>query len=284
MSSRRRRNIGGKLNIGSTGTPEADRALMPADAWNPDQYERFREERSRPFFDLLALVKPRPGLRAVDLGCGTGELTRRLHRHINAVETIGVDNSDAMLAKSSEFAGDGLRFEKADIGAWVPQRSFDLVFSNAALHWVPDHEALFSRLTRALAEGGQLAVQMPTNHDHRSHTLAAEIAAEPPFREALEGYRKAVNVLVPESYSVLLHRLGCREQHVRVEVYGHQLASREEVVEWVKGSTLTDYERRLPGEVYAAFLVRYRERLLAELEDDRPYFFPFKRLLIWAQR
>ena len=68
--------------------------------WNPAQYERFRDERARPFFDLLDLVQPRPELRVVDLGCGTGELTRELHEQLSARETIGIDNSPAMLAKS----------------------------------------------------------------------------------------------------------------------------------------------------------------------------------------
>ena len=125
-----------------TQTPSAD--------WNPAQYERFRDERSRPFFDLLDLVQPRPEMRVVDLGCGTGELTRELHRRLSARETIGIDNSPAMLAKSAAFAGDGLRFEQKDIGTFASEADFDLVFSNAALQWVPDHEPLFRRLTAAL--------------------------------------------------------------------------------------------------------------------------------------
>ncbi len=81
----------------------------PSPDWNPEQYGRFRDERARPFFDLLDLVQPRPGMRVVDLGCGTGELTRELHRRLSARETIGIDNSPAMLAKSAAFAGDGLQ-------------------------------------------------------------------------------------------------------------------------------------------------------------------------------
>lgn len=256
---------------------------MTTDPWNPDQYARFRNERSQPFFDLLSLVKPGLEMRVVDLGCGTGELTRHLHHQLHARETVGLDNSEAMLAKTVELAGGGLRFGKSDIGSWTPEGSFDLVFSNAALHWVPDHEALFARLTAALSEGGQLAVQMPANHDHLSHRVAAELAEETPFREASGGARR-VNVLAPEAYASLLHRLGFREQHVRLQVYGHLLGSREDVVEWVKGTTLTDYQRRMPAEMFAAFLDRYRERLLPKLEDRRPYFFPFKRIFVWGRR
>jgi len=252
--------------------------------WNPEQYERFRDERSRPFFDLLDLVQLQPGMRVVDLGCGTGELTREMHRRLSARETIGIDNSPAMLAKSADFAGDGLIFEQGDIGAFESEGDFDLVFSNAAVQWVPDHVSLFQRLTAALTQRGQLAVQMPANNDHPSHLTAFAISGEPPFREALGGYERQWPVLAPEAYATLLHRLGFREQHVRLQVYAHELESREAVVEWVRGSLLTDYERRLPDELWPHFLERYQEGLLPQLEDARPFFYPFKRVLLWDAR
>jgi trans-aconitate 2-methyltransferase len=89
-------------------------------------------------------------------------------------------------------------------------------------------------------------------------------------------------VLAPEAYALLLDRLGFHEQHVSLRVYAHRLASREGVVEWVQGTTLTAYEERLPAELYADFLARYRGRLVPELEDARPYLFPFKRILLWG--
>jgi trans-aconitate 2-methyltransferase len=265
-------------------TGKEETLVVPTDPWKPEQYERFREERSRPFFDLLSLVRPHPGMRVVDLGCGTGELTRVLHERIAAQGTLGIDTSPAMLARSGAFVGGGLRFERADVAEFAG-RDYDLVFSNAALHWVPDHDALFARLTGALAAGGQLAVQMPANFDHPSHVVAAEIRRDPEFRDALEGSTEAArNVLPPERYAALLERLGYVGQHVRLAVYGHRLASADQVVEWVKGTLLTETERRLGPDAFAAFLARYRERLLARLPDERPYFFTFKRILLWARR
>jgi trans-aconitate 2-methyltransferase len=252
------------------------------DAWNPEQYQRFRDERRRPFLDLTALLRARPGMRVVDLGCGTGELTRALHERLAAGETLGIDSSAAMLEKSAAFAGDGLRFETADIADFRAEARYDLVFSNAALHWVEGHEALFARLAAALAGGGQLAVQMPANFDEASHVVAAEVAEEEPFRTALQGYERLQNVLAPQDYARLLDRLGFAEQHVRLQVYGHRLPGREDVVEWVRGTLLTDYQRRLPAELFPPFLERYRERLLPRLEDTQPFFFPFKRILLWA--
>ncbi len=237
-------------------------------AWSPDQYEKFKDERSQPFYDLMALVEPRPHMRVADLGCGTGELTRVLHEHLRAKETIGIDNSESMLARAP--SAPGLRFENATIESF-DQNGFDLIFSNAALQWIPDHQSLFRRLTGFLAGDGQLAVQMPANEDHPSHAVAAEVAGE------LGIQPKPVPVLAQEKYAQLLFDLGYARQHVRMQIYSHVLPSSEEVIEWVKGTLLTYYEGRDPR-----FMQRYRERLLQVIGPRRPYFYTYKRVLMWG--
>jgi trans-aconitate 2-methyltransferase len=253
---------------------------VPTDTWDPDQYERFERERSVPFFDLLELVEPCPGGRVVDLGCGTGELTRRLHEHARAATTVGLDSSQAMLERSADYAGDGLTFEHGDIADWAPTEPIDLIFSNAALQWIDDHDELFARLTAALSPGGQLAVQMPANHDHPSHLVAERVAGEEPFQSALGGYVRHSPVLEPERYAQLLYRLGYESPRVRLHVYLHVLPEPGAVVDWVKGTLLTDYRQRLPDWLYEDFVARYREVLLAELPDERPFPFSFKRVLL----
>jgi trans-aconitate 2-methyltransferase len=253
------------------------------DVWEPAQYERFAAQRSAPFFDLLALVRPQADMRVADLGCGTGELTARMHERLGAAWTLGIDSSSSMLAKAAGTRT--LRFELGDIAAF--EGTWDLIFSNAAIQWVPDHPALFARLARALAPGGQLAVQMPANYDHPSHTVAADVAREEPFASALGGFARTgaeVPVLDPAEYATLLHRLGFTEQHVRLQVYAHVLDARDDVVEWVRGTLLTAYKTRLPGDLYEPFVERYRARLAEVLPDDRPFLFPFKRILLWGKR
>lgn len=250
------------------------------DVWEPSQYERFRDERSQPFFDLLSLVAPRADGRVIDLGCGTGELTRHLHRHVQASETVGIDESESMLAKARAYEGQGLRFEHKDIATWEPREKFDVVFSNAALHWLPDHESLLGRLASALAPGGQLAVQVPANFDHPSHATARQVAQEAPFRQALGGFGGAPSVLLPERYAMILHRLHLSRLHVRLQVYIHVLDGPAEVVSWVRGTLLTDYERRLEPEVFERFLERYEALLLDRIGDERPYAYTFKRVLL----
>lgn len=257
---------------------------MSGAAWDPEQYEKFREERERPFFDLLALVRRNEGMRVVDLGCGTGKQTRELHHRLLAKETLGIDQSEEMLAGTSDWSDPGLRFERGEIEAFRPDAPFDLVFSNAALHWVEDHETLLARLAALLTARGQLAIQMPVNEENPSHQIANEVAGEEPFCEALGGFVHRSLVLGPEAYAIALERLGFPGCHVRLQIYLHRLDSPDGVVEWVKGTLLTGFEKRLSPELFASFLARYRERIRPAFPAERPTLFTYRRLLLWASR
>ena len=254
-----------------------------ADPWSPDQYAKFREERSLPFFDLLDLVEPEPEMRVVDLGCGTGDLTRILHERLRAVETLGVDRSEAMLARCKDHAVEGMTFGQGDIAAFHPSAPCDLIFSNAALQWVPDHKALLQRLASFLTDRGQIAAQVPANSHHPTHVIAKEIAQEEPFAAFLQGFRGRRPVPDPEEYARILHSIGFKRQHVRLQVYAHELPSRESVLEWVNGTLLTPFQQRLSDKQYEEFFAEYERRLLPLLDKTKPYFYPFPRILFWGR-
>ncbi len=261
--------------------------VTPIDGWSPDQYERFRSERQQPFDDLLTLCHAVPGGRVVDLGCGTGDLTKILHEEMQAASTLGVDSSPAMLSRAQADHGDvpGLSFAQGDIATWLDE-GVNLVFANASLQWVDDHLDLLARMRTALCEDGQLAFQVPANYRHPSHLLAYAVANESPFIDALYGdvpEERGRFVLSPELYADLLYELGAKDQVVRMEVYGHELESTGDVVEWVMGTLLTPYRKRLSPELFDEFVERYRERLIEELGEREPYFYGFRRILCWAR-
>ena len=257
---------------------------MSEDVWSVEQYQRFRSERSAAFYDLLRMVDRRPRMRVVDLGCGSGELSVVLHEALAADETIAIDRSAAMLEKAPRSFAAAVEFRRADIADFDEAGAFDLVFSNAALHWLPEHPALLERLSRCLRPAGQLAVQVPANHDQPSHLCAQRTAQAEPFCSYLDGFVSPVHVLAAEDYARILYNLGYRKQRVEMRVYGHTLSEPRDVVEWVKGTLLTPYKERLPAEVYADFVACYQETLLAEIPNQRPFFFPFKRILFFASR
>ncbi len=192
--------------------------MTASQAWDPGQYAGFERERAQPFYDLAALVEREEALHVVDLGCGTGALTAWLHRELGAAETLGLDASETMLASCAQHATATLRFERADIRDWQPERAFDLVLSSAALQWIEDHESLWPRLVAALRPGGQVAVQMPLNEDHPSHVVARALAHEDPYREHLDGYTGRFPTLKPERYLTLLRELGFERTHVRLQI------------------------------------------------------------------
>ncbi len=260
---------------------------MSTDAWDPKQYEKFAMERAQPFHDLLVLVQPAPGGTAADLGCGPGELTALLHAHVRAASTLGLDNSEAMLERARRLDVPGLSFKHADIADLGAETTYDVVFSNAALQWLPDHPSLLARVATLVAPGGQLAVQVPANADHPAHVLSGEVASEEPFLSALGNAVPAdpvLGVLAPERYASILHGLGFAEQHVRLQVYPHLLESSAAVVEWTKGTSLTRFRKLLSEPMYERFVSAYSERVVDALGDARPYFYPFKRILFWARR
>ena len=254
---------------------------MTTDAWDPAQYNRFADEREQPFWDLAHMLQPVAEPLVADLGCGDGRLTAALHEHLHAATTVGVDSSPSMIHDADAHVTDHVTFELGDIRTWQQPAQYDIVFANASLQWVPDHAAVLERWISSLRSGGQLAVQVPSNADQATHRVAAELGAEllddPPPDPV------AQNVLPPEVYARVLDDLGCVTQTVRLQVYAHHLASTSDVVEWVKGTMLTRFKEALGPDGWNDFVERFRERLVAELGDRSPYFFPFKRVLLWGQ-
>jgi trans-aconitate 2-methyltransferase len=249
--------------------------------WNPEQYHLFQAARFAPFEDLLGLVKVREGMRVVDLGCGTGELTRRLADELPGSEVVGVDSSPEMLERARTLAGERLRFELGSIETVEGQ--WDLVFSHAAVHWVEDHKALVPRLVSLVRPGGQLAVQLPSNHTHPTQTLITELAAEGPFRTALGGWHRESPVLAVNEYAELLHESGAGEMTVFEKVYPSLMKDSDALADWTAGTTLVPYFERLPEDLHEVFMERYRARLRA-LYPSSPVFFPFRRTLFAATR
>lgn len=255
--------------------------------WDPDRYGQFETERSQPFRDLAALVEQEEALSVLDLGSGTGELTAWLHRKLSADETVGVDRSEAMINRAAVHAGDGVRFEHAEIEAFIdgqPNGVWPLVWSNAALQWLPDHGTLIPRILELVAPTGQIAIQMPVNVDNPSHLIARQLGTDPRFAASLDGYERKDTVQSPEWYAAMLHESGFTIQQISVQVYGHVLPETRSISDWVQGSLLTPYRERLSSETYSEFIEAYELRLIEQLGDHHPCFYPFKRLLIWGRR
>lgn len=256
--------------------------MVQAERWNPEQYDKFRNERMQPFFDLVQMIQPRAGMRVIDLGCGTGELTAMLAERLPGSTVEGIDASADMLAKAAPRAAANLTFARRDIADIDDYSAYDLVFSHAALQWVPDNEGMLQRICGSLRPGAQIAIQLPKNENHASHRLAAEVGARPEFAEKLGGFVRRSEALELEQYAGILYEHGLPGAVCFEKIYGHELAHSGDVVEWVKGTSLNAYLSRLSPADQPVFLDAYRSTLLQAIGDRSPYFYPFRRLLVWG--
>ena len=159
--------------------------------WDPDQYARYRAYRERPADDLLAQIPDDLDAHEIwDLGCGLGEQAVALKRRFPQARMHGLDSSASMLAKARAHGDPSIDWVEADIASWSPAGAPDLIFSNAALHWLPDHATLFARLMTVLKPGGVFACQMPVSYDAPQHVTLRETAADGPWAEKLAGDRR----------------------------------------------------------------------------------------------
>lgn len=251
----------------------------PSGDWNPAAYGRFHDLRLRPALDLLAQVGDLPEGKVVDLGCGAGAVGPALSRRFLGRKIVGVDASPAMLAEAAA-TGAYKRCDLADIRDWQPAKPAALIFSNAALQWLPDHPALLARLAGFLLPGGVLAVQAPRQWGAPSHRFLREFAAEMfPDRFDFTGWQPPV--AEPADYARLLAPLGCAT--VWQTDYIQRLDPTPDahpVRRFTESTALRPFAAQLTPTELAAFLARYDAALDAAYpaEPDGSVLFPFRRV------
>lgn len=258
---------------------------MSRDMWNADQYLRYADERSRPFFDLVGRVDVDEVHSVVDLGSGPGQLTATLAQRWPQAKVVGVDNSADMVAAAAAHASPRVRFEQADLRAWAPDGPLDVVVSNATLQWLADHLALLERFVSWLRPGGVLAFQVPGNFRSPSHQHLADLRLSTRWRDRVgEGADRHLSVADPAGYAEVLAGQGC-DVDAWETTYLHLLEGEDPVLDWVKGTGLRPVLAALDGEDQAAFLAEYAA-LLRSAYPARPDGvtpFPFRRIFVVAR-
>jgi trans-aconitate 2-methyltransferase len=219
-----------------------------------------------------------------DLGCGPGYITRRLAARWPGARVTGIDASPAMLAEARETVST-INWVHADVASWKPELPADLIFSNAALHWLDGHETLLPRLLSYLRPGGVLAMQMPRNYGEASHTSIVETVDNGPWRDQLRPLLRRQPVAPPETYAALLLPL-VGNLDVWETVYLHILPGENPVVEWTSGTGLRPLLTALSADDRARFLAAYGQHMSRAYppRDDGMTLFPFRRLFIAATR
>jgi trans-aconitate 2-methyltransferase len=255
--------------------------------WNPSLYSRFEDERTRPARELLARVPLTQARQVVDLGCGPGNSSELLAQRFPQAAVLGIDSSPAMLASARQRLP-AARFELADIARWAPEQAQapELIYANAALQWLPQHDTLVPRLFAALAPGGVLAIQMPDNRNEPTHRSMRELAGQAPWSAAIgpaASLRTAI-LSLQDYYDMLAPQAS--EVDVWHTIYQHPMASPAAIVDWVSATGLKPFVEPLDAGLRAAYLAEYEKRIAdaypARADGQRLLAFP--RLFIVARR
>ena len=251
--------------------------------WSPMKYLEFADERSRPFFDLVARVAADTPETVVDLGCGPGQLTASLADRWPNAAIIGIDSSPEMIERAAEHRSERVSFALQDLRAWRPEHPVEVIVSNAALQWVPDHRDLLPELLGCLTQDGWLAFQVPGNFGEPSHTLLRELAAGPRFAPHLTGIAWP-DADPAKTYLDDLVGLGCRVEAWET-TYLHVLEGDDPVFRWISGTGARPVLNALPDPVREEFEREYRGRL-REAYPARPYgtVLPFRRIFVVAHQ
>jgi len=252
-------------------------------AWDPKTYLDFEDERTRPAAELLARIAHRNPTHVIDLGCGPGNSTALLARRWPKAKLEGLDSSEAMLDQARR-SGIQATWHSGDIPSWAPVKRYDVIFANAALHWLDDQDALLKRLMSYLAPEGVLAFQVPANFNEPSHKLMRDVAASGLWSAKLKDVRNIV-LGTEKGYYETLEPLSA---HLDIwqTTYLQVLSGEDAVYRWVSGTGLRPFLEALDAQERDAYTREYKARLneAYPLRASGKTLFPFQRLFVVAKR
>ena len=251
--------------------------------WDPKTYLAFADERTRPAAELLARVPVEAPERVVDLGCGPGNSTALLADRWPDAHIEGIDSSPEMIRQARE-SGVKAEWSVADIADWTASAPYNVVYSNAALHWVGDQASLLPRLMRSVRPGGALAFQVPLNFDMPSHVLMREVAREGSWAAKLRDVRNIVLMSAEQSFDIL--EPYAKALDIWETEYLQVMEGPDAVYRWVSGTGLRPFVQALDGAERDGFVEAYKARLNAAypMRDSGKTLFPFRRLFVVARR
>jgi trans-aconitate 2-methyltransferase len=252
--------------------------------WNPEVYNNFKDIRYKPFYDLMDLIKSDQLTKAVDVECGTGEQTSILAKKFDHSTFIGIDSSKEMLVKSKEFLRNNLNFKLQTIEDFANSDSkWDLIFSNAALQWSPNHEELFPKLIQKLNQNGQFAVQMPCQKENILNIILSEIVKEEPFATALNGFYKDSPLLTIDDYAKIMFNEGLNQLNLSMRIYPIYAKDERELFQFISGSALIPYMERLDLDNQQKLEKEFKQRI-KDYYKSFPAIYSFKRILLYGTK
>ncbi|WP_300673086.1 methyltransferase domain-containing protein [Soonwooa sp.] len=252
--------------------------------WNPDVYNQFKNIRYKPFFDLMDLIEDKNNMSAIDLGCGTGEQTSILADKFPNSKFLGIDSSPEMLEQSKVFKKENLDFKISSTEAILEDdKTWDLIFSNAALQWSDHHQELFPKIISKLNKGGQLAVQMPYQPENKLNQILFDLAEEEPYKTQLNNWNRKSEVLSIDDYAQIFFENGLSNLNLSLRIYPIIAESHDQLFDFISGSALIPYLENMDEVHHEDFIKEYKNRI-ADSFPKLPAIYAFKRLLLYGKK
>lgn len=255
--------------------------------WDANLYLKFGDERTQPAIDLVTRVSLEAPQHIIDIGCGPGNSTAILRQRWPGARVTGLDSSPRMI-EAARLSQPEQEWILADASSWLASTAagYDLVFSNAALQWMPDHAALVPGLFGRVQPGGALAFQMPARAYSKIHQLILEVADEPEWIQRMGAARQGFTLERPGFYYDLLAGVAAKLEMWETE-YCHVMPDRDAIIQWVSGTAVLPFLEALDSEAERQrFIVQLSARVeqAYPLQQDGKVLFPFRRLFLIAYR
>ncbi|KFF06487.1 methyltransferase domain-containing protein [Flavobacterium reichenbachii] len=248
--------------------------------WDPKKYNEFKKDRFKPFDDLTSHIINKPNLKIIDLGCGTGELTKKLSENFTDSVVLGIDNSAEMLAKTT--SQENLKFKQLSIPDQLDEDTkWDLIFSNAALQWIDNHYELFPKIISRINTKGQLAIQMPQQNENILNKILLNLVQEEPYSSYLNNWTRPSPVLTLDEYAKILFDNGGKDIVLYEKVYPLISDKKDTFFDFISGSALTVYQERLQENEFEELAAEFKKRIYFYFPAI-PSIYAFKRLIIYA--
>lgn len=254
--------------------------------WDPEKYNQYKNVRYQPFFDLMKMISAENLETAVDIGCGTGEQTRILSERFENTRFLGIDPSKEMLAKAAAYQHSRLQFKISTAEEFLNanhNKSWDLIFSNAALQWSDDHSELFPKLIGLLSSKGQFAVQMPVQKENLLNKLLLDLVQEKPYTDLLQGWKRESPLLSIDEYAQIMFQNGLQNIQIVQKIYPIIADNANQLFDFIAGSSLIPYLERIPASQHEIFIQTYTARI-QEAFKSFPAIYAFKRLLLYGNK
>ncbi|MFO7611239.1 MAG: methyltransferase domain-containing protein [Clostridia bacterium] len=251
--------------------------------WNPGLYMKFQDERTLPARDLISRIALQSPKRILDVGCGPGNSTSKLREKWGSAEIIGIDNSKTMLEKARLDCPDSNFILMDANGDLSGLGTFDIIFSNAALQWMPGHHELLNKLIRMLNKGGVMAAQIPNSSAMPIQTSIMDAAKRIKWRRNFTNFSNGLNMHEPGYYYEILSCLKVEftlwETH-----YHHVMENHRSIIEWYESTGMKPYLDRLPENMRGDFKTEVLELIKKRypMQSDGRILFPFRRVFFTA--